>query len=62
MFRLAAGGLQRLSLDRRRPPTLRAENYAIRGTRLSVFLILECLAGGMSLEDIDEAFGHVIPP
>jgi uncharacterized protein (DUF433 family) len=34
---------------------------AIRGTRLSVSLILECLAGGMSLEDIDEAFDHAFP-
>ncbi len=34
---------------------------AIRGTRLSVSLILECLAGGMSLEDIDEAFDRAFP-
>ena len=34
---------------------------AIRGTRLSVALILECLANGMSLEDIDDAFGGVFP-
>jgi uncharacterized protein (DUF433 family) len=34
---------------------------AIRGTRLSVSLILECLGGGMSLEDIDEAFDHAFP-
>jgi uncharacterized protein (DUF433 family) len=34
---------------------------AIRGTRLSVSLILECLAGGMSLEDIDAAFDHAFP-
>ena len=34
---------------------------AIRGTRLSVSLILECLANGMSLEDIDRAFDHIFP-
>jgi len=34
---------------------------AVRGTRLSVFLILECLAGGMSLEDIDRAFDRTFP-
>ncbi|MGH9455471.1 MAG: DUF433 domain-containing protein [Terriglobia bacterium] len=34
---------------------------AIRGTRLSVSLILECLAGGMSLEDMDEAFDCAFP-
>lgn len=33
----------------------------IRGTRLSVSLILECLAAGMSLEDIDEAFDRAFP-
>jgi uncharacterized protein (DUF433 family) len=30
---------------------------AIRGTRLSVALILECLSAGMNLSDINEAFG-----
>ena len=30
---------------------------AIRGTRLSVALILECLANGMTLDDIGDAFG-----
>lgn len=34
---------------------------AIRGTRLSVSLILECLANGMSLKDIDDAFDGVFP-
>jgi uncharacterized protein (DUF433 family) len=29
----------------------------IRGTRLSVAHILECLAAGMSLDDINESFG-----
>ena len=32
---------------------------AIRGTRLSVALILECLANGMTLRDIDESFGGI---
>jgi uncharacterized protein (DUF433 family) len=31
---------------------------AIRGTRLSVSVILGCLAGGMSLAEIDESFDH----
>jgi uncharacterized protein (DUF433 family) len=34
---------------------------AIRGTRLSVPLILECLAKGMSVQDIDEAFDRAFP-
>ena len=34
---------------------------AIRGTRLSVSLILECLAAGMSAQDIDEAFDRAFP-
>jgi uncharacterized protein (DUF433 family) len=34
---------------------------AIRGTRLSVDLILECLANGMTLAEIDEAFGGAFP-
>jgi uncharacterized protein (DUF433 family) len=34
---------------------------AIRGTRLSVSLILECLAAGMSLDEIDEAFDCAFP-
>ena len=34
---------------------------AIRGTRLSVSLILECLANGMSVEDIDRAFDDAFP-
>jgi uncharacterized protein (DUF433 family) len=37
-------------------PRLLSGKLAIRGTRLSVSLILECLAAGMSLVDIDEAF------
>ena len=42
-------------------PQLLGGKLAIRGTRLSVSLILECLAGGMSLEDIDEAFDRAFP-
>jgi hypothetical protein len=34
---------------------------AIRGTRLSVALILESLANGMSLDGIDSAFDHSFP-
>ena len=34
---------------------------AVRGTRLSVSLILECLANGMTLDDIDESFEHTFP-
>jgi uncharacterized protein (DUF433 family) len=42
-------------------PQLLGGKLAIRGTRLAVSLILECLANGMSLEDIDEAFDHAFP-
>jgi uncharacterized protein (DUF433 family) len=42
-------------------PQLLGGRLAIRGTRLSVSLILECLAGGMSLADIDEAFDRAFP-
>ena len=42
-------------------PRLLGGGLAIRGTRLSVALILECLANGMSLEDIDESFDHSFP-
>jgi uncharacterized protein (DUF433 family) len=42
-------------------PDLLGGKLAIRGTRLSVELILECLANGMSLSDIDEAFAHAFP-
>jgi uncharacterized protein (DUF433 family) len=42
-------------------PQLLGGKLAIRGTRLSVSLILECLAGGMSLDDIDEAFDRTFP-
>ena len=42
-------------------PRLLGGKLAIRGTCLSVSLILECLAGGMSLHDIDEAFDRAFP-
>ena len=42
-------------------PQLLGGKLAIRGTRLSVSLVLECLANGMSLEDIDEAFDRAFP-
>ena len=34
---------------------------AVRGTRLSVPLILECLSNGMTLKDIDESFDNSFP-
>jgi len=34
---------------------------AVRGTRLSVALILECLANGMTSKDIDESFDRSFP-
>jgi uncharacterized protein (DUF433 family) len=42
-------------------PQLLGGKLAIRGTRLSVSLILECLAAGMSLQEIDEAFDRAFP-
>ena len=36
-------------------------SLAIRGTRLSVSLILECLSNGMSLNEIDAAFDSSFP-
>jgi uncharacterized protein (DUF433 family) len=42
-------------------PELLGGKLAIRGTRLSVELILECLSNGMSLADIDESFHHAFP-
>jgi len=42
-------------------PQLLGGKLAIRGTRLSVSLILECLASGMSLREIDEAFANAFP-
>ncbi len=42
-------------------PQLLGGRLAIRGTRLSVSLILESLAAGMSLQEIDEAFDRAFP-
>ena len=42
-------------------PELLGGKLAIRGTRLSVELILECLSNGMSAQDIDESFDHAFP-
>jgi uncharacterized protein (DUF433 family) len=36
-------------------------SLTVRGTRLSVALILECLANGMTLDDIDESFDRTFP-
>jgi uncharacterized protein (DUF433 family) len=43
-------------------PDLLGGKLAIRGTRVSVSLILECLANGMSLNDINEAYNDVLTP
>jgi uncharacterized protein (DUF433 family) len=43
-------------------PDLLGGRLAVRGTRLSVSLILECLANGMSLADINEAYANAFPP
>jgi uncharacterized protein (DUF433 family) len=37
-------------------PDLLGGKPAVRGTRLSVSLILECLSAGMPLEEINESF------
>ncbi|MBC8166814.1 MAG: DUF433 domain-containing protein [Bryobacteraceae bacterium] len=34
----------------------------MRGTRLSVSLILECLANGMTVADVNEAYANAFPP
>ena len=43
-------------------PQLLGGKLAIRGSRLSVSLILECLSGGMSLEEINDSFDSAFPP
>jgi uncharacterized protein (DUF433 family) len=43
-------------------PDLLGGKPAIRGTRLSVALILECLSAGMPLEEINESFASEITP
>ena len=42
-------------------PELLGGKLAIRGTRLSVELILECLSNSMTLSDIDESFHSAFP-
>jgi uncharacterized protein (DUF433 family) len=42
-------------------PQLLGGKLAVRGTRLAVSLILECLAGGMSLEEINDSFDCAFP-
>jgi len=42
-------------------PDLLGGKLAVRGTRLSVALILECLSSGMTIEEIDEAFDRTFP-
>jgi len=37
-------------------PELLGGKLAVRGTRLAVALILECLANGMSVEEINDSF------
>jgi uncharacterized protein (DUF433 family) len=41
-------------------PDLLGGKLAVRGTRISISLILECLANGMTLEDINEAYNQVL--
>jgi uncharacterized protein (DUF433 family) len=42
-------------------PSVLGGALAVRGTRLSVSLILECLSNGMTLDDIDESFEGTFP-
>ncbi|MBZ5564310.1 MAG: DUF433 domain-containing protein [Acidobacteriia bacterium] len=42
-------------------PRLLGGALAIRGTRLSVGLILECMANGMTVADINESFDGCLP-
>ncbi len=42
-------------------PRLLGGSLVVRATRLSVAQILECLANGMTLDDIDESFDHSFP-
>lgn len=43
-------------------PDLLGGKLAVRGTRLSVSLILECLANGMTVEDINDTYASTFPP
>jgi len=42
-------------------PRLLGGGLAVRGTRLSVALILECLSSGMTLAHVDESFDRTFP-
>jgi uncharacterized protein (DUF433 family) len=41
-------------------PDLLGGKLAVRGTRISVAVILECLANGMTLDDINEAYDQTL--
>ena len=41
-------------------PDLLGGKLAIRGSRVSVSLVLECLANGMTVDDINAAYDNVI--
>ena len=43
-------------------PDLLGGKPTLRGTRLSVSHILECLSAGMSLGDINESFASAVSP
>ena len=43
-------------------PDLLGGKPTVRGTRLSVAHVLECLGAGMSLDEINESFGGGVPP
>jgi uncharacterized protein (DUF433 family) len=43
-------------------PDLLGGKPTVRGTRLSVSLILECLSAGMPLEEINESFASDLSP
>ena len=42
-------------------PDLLGGKLVIRGTRLSVSLVLECLANGMTVDDMNAAYGNILP-
>lgn len=43
-------------------PDLLGGKLALRDTRISLSLILECLANGMTLDDINKAYDDVLSP
>ena len=43
-------------------PDLLGGKLAIRGTRISVSLVLECLANGMTVDDINAAYDNPLSP